>query len=78
MTRASMRAPKALLGQPRLSLPRNSTCPPGLLRRGNDRHGEAVLVLGMWEDLSHDPLTDTVNQVILLMRRRRGHAYFRR
>ena len=39
---------------------------------------EAVLVLSMWEDLSHDPLTDTVNQVILLMRRRRGHAYFRR
>lgn len=78
LIRASMRAPKALLGQPRLSLPRSSTCLPGLLRRGNDRCGEAVLVLSMWEYLSRNPLTDTVNQVILLMRRRRSRAHFRR
>ena len=60
--------------------PSNTTCP--LTRKSSPSFvclvDEAVLVLSMCEDLSHDPLTDTVNQVILLMRRRRGHAYFRR
>lgn len=35
---------------------RIADCPPGLLRCGNDRRGEAVLVLSMWEYLSHNPL----------------------